>query len=540
MTLHQQGRLSDAAHIYHKVLRQEPDNATALYLLGVVALQTRRLERAADLIGKSLALNPESAEGHCNYAITLEMLGRSEAALASYDKAIALWPDYADAYNNRGNTLQVLGRFAEAIASYDKAIEINPNYAEGYNNRGNALQGPQRLEEALASYDKAIELKPDYADAYNNRGNALRDLGRLEDAVGSYDQAITLRPEYAEAYGNRGNALQALRRFDEALASYDKAIALDPNHAEAHYNKGLCLLQLGDLARGLRLYEWRKRRRRPIGARAYPQPVWTGEQDIAGRTLFLYWEQGLGDTIQFCRYAKLAAARGARVVMEVQQRLVGLLRQLDPAIEVVGPDQAPAAFDLHASLMSLPLAFGTTLETIPAEVSYLRTDETVRALWLGRLPPAPKPRIGVVWSGSSGHGDDRNRSIEPAMFLPLLDGRAEWIALQREFRAGDLEVFERAGGMASFGEEQRDFGDAAALVERMDLVITVDTSVAHLAGAMGKPVWNLLAYNPDWRWLLDRDDSPWYPSMRLFRQQRAGEWSDVISRVGAALHNAIG
>ena len=396
----------------------------------------------------------------------------------------------------------------------------------------------KRPAEALASYDKAITLKPDYVEAYNNRGVALMDLKRPVEALASYDKAIALKPDFAEAHNNRGAALKDLKRPGEALASYEKAIALKPDFAEAHWNQSLCLLLMGHFEQGLRQYEWRKKLK-PIGVRSYPKPVWLGGENIAGKTLFIYWEQGFGDTIQFCRYAKLVEERGAKVIMSVQQPLCGLLKQISPTIQILKPNEEPTDFDYHCPLLSLPLALGTTLETIPAEQHYLKSDEELRSVWSARLPPKTKPRIGVVWSGSQTHKRDHYRSMELQQFLTILSPDAEWICLQKEIREKDFAILRQFGRIAFFGDDLRDFSDTAALLDLMDLVITIDSSVAHLAGAMGKPVWILLPYNPDWRWLLDRNDSPWYPSARLFRQQQIGNWATVIDQVKNELRSAI-
>ena len=573
MALHRQGKLADAERCYGEVLQRQPNHFDALHLLGVIARQTRRTERGVELIkraiglnpkvaaahsnlgnalmdlkrpaealasyDKAIALKPDFAEAHYNRGNALRDLKRPAEALASYDKAIALKPDYAEAHNNRGNALMDLKRPAEALASYDKAIALKPDYAEAHNNRGNALKDLKRPAEALASYDKAIALKPDYAEAHYNRGNALMDLKRPAEALASYDKAIALKPDFAEAHNNRGNALRDLKRPAEALASYDRAIALKPDYAEAHWNQSLCLLLMGHFEQGLRQYEWRKKLNEPIAVRSYPQPVWLGEENIAGKTLFIYWEQGLGDTIQFCRYAKLVEARGAKVIMSVQQPLCGLLKQISPTIQILKPNEDPTDFDYHCPLLSLPLALGTTLETIPAEQQYLKSDEELRSVWSARLPPKTKPRIGVVWSGSAAHKNDHYRSMELQQFLTIFSPDADWICLQKEIREKDLAILRQFGRIAFFGDDLRDFSDTAALLDLMDLVITIDTSVAHLAGAMGKPVWILLPYNPDWRWLLDRNDSPWYPSARLFRQQQIGNWATVIDQVKNELRSAI-
>jgi tetratricopeptide (TPR) repeat protein len=573
MVLHRQGRLADAERCYGEVLQRQPNHFDALHLLGVIARQTRRTGRGVELIKKAIGLNPNVAAAHSNLGNALMELKRPVEALASYDKAIALKPDVAEAHNNRGNALMDLKRPAEALASYDKAIALKPDYAWAHNNRGNALKNLKRLAEALASYDWAIALKPEIAEAHYNRGNALRDLKRPAEALASYDKAIVLKPEYAAAHNNRGNALKDLQRpaealasYDnaialkpdvaethnnrgnalknlrgpaEALASYDKAIALKPDYADAHWNQSLCLLLMGHLEQGLRQYEWRKKKLNPTVVRSYPKPVWLGEENIAGKTLFIYWEQGLGDTIQFCRYAKLVEARGAKVIMSVQQPLYGLLKQISPTILILKPNEEPMDFDYHCPLLSLPLALGTTLETIPAEQQYLKSDEERRSVWSARLPPKTKPRIGVVWSGSTTNKRDPYRSMELQQFITIFNPNADWICLQKEIREKDFAILRQSGRIAFFGDDLRDFGDTAALLDLVDLVITIDTSIAHLAGAVGKPVWILLPYDPDWRWLLDRNDSPWYPSARLFRQQQIGNWATVTDQVKNELRSAI-
>jgi Glycosyltransferase family 9 (heptosyltransferase) len=296
---------------------------------------------------------------------------------------------------------------------------------------------------------------------------------------------------------------------------------------------------MGHFEQGLRQYEWRKKLNEPMGVRSYPQPVWLGEENVAGKTLFVYREQGLGDTIQFCRYAKLVEARGAKVIMSVQQPLCGLLKQISPTIRVLKPNEEPTEFDYHCPLLSLPLALGTRLETIPREQQYLKSDEELRSIWSARLLPKTKPRIGVVWSGSATNKRDYYRSIELQQFLAIFSLDAEWICLQKEISEKDFARLRQLGRIAFFGDDLRDFSDTAALLDLMDLVITIDSSVAHLAGAMGKPVWILLPYNPDWRWLLDRNDSPWYPSARLFRQQQNGNWATVIDQVKNQLRSVI-
>ncbi len=488
---------------------------------------------------QAIAQKTRSAETYNSRGIEQADLTRFEDALASFDKAIALKPDYAQAYNNRGIVLQDLERLDDALGSFDRAIALKPDNAWAHNNRGVVLQALRRPDEALANYDKAITCKPDYAEAYYNRGIVLQDLQRFDEALIGFDKAIALKPDYAEAYNNRGLVLQDLRRLGDALASYDQAVALKPNYAEAYSNQSYCLLQTGRFERGWRLHEWRKKTAIPVGNRLLPKPLWLGNEDISNRTLFVHCEQGLGDTIQFCRYGKLLTARGIRVAMSVQEPLYQLLNQMNPNIQIIRHDDVPDAYDYHCPLMSLPLALGTTLATIPSEQRYIFADEPLRKAWAARLPPRTKPRVGIVWSGSRNHKNDHNRSIDLSALGALFSADAHWISLQKELGDGDSALLRDFHNVIACGDEFRDFSDTAAVIDLLDLVITVDTSVAHLAGAMGKPVWILLPYNADWRWLLDRNDSPWYPTVRLFRQNNTRSWGNVIARVQAALKDFI-
>jgi hypothetical protein len=487
------------------------------------------------------AQNPAATALQASFeqAWALHRQGRLAEAERICREVLRQQPNHVGALHLLGLIAFDTGHMERAVDLFGRAIALKPDFAEAYSDRGMALRKLKRFEDALASYDRAIALKPDFAMAHNNRANTLLDLKRPAEALASCDKAIALNRDLVIAYFNRGNALQDLRRPEDALTSYDKAIALKPDFVEAYWNKSLCLLALGRFELGWRLYEWRKRRDEPVATRSFPQPLWLGEQDIANKTLFIWWEQGFGDTIEFCRYGKLAEARGAKVIMSVQRPLRELLKQISPTIEFIGEDEVPTDFDYHCPLLSLPLAFGTTLATIPVRQRYLTADTDLRAAWAARLPPKTKPRIGLVWSGKAEHKNDRNRSIELRQLLPILGSDADWICLQNEIRDKDLAVLRQLGRIAYFGEELRDFSDTAALLDLMDLVISVDTSVAHLAGAMGKPVWVLLPYKPDWRWPPDRDDSPWYPSARQFRQQQLGDWSGIIDLVGKELRSVI-
>jgi tetratricopeptide (TPR) repeat protein len=573
IALHQQGKLADAERIIREVLRQQPNHSGALHLLGVIALQTRHAERAVELIGKAIGVNANVAAAHYNLGKALLDLKRPEEALASCDKAIALEPELAMAHNNRGMVLVDLKRPEEALASYDRAINIRPNFTQAHYNRGNVLQALNRYDEALASYDRAVALRPNFAGALSNRGNALLQLKRHAEALVSYDRALDLRPDFAEAWSNRGAALYEMRQYDEALASYDRALALLPDFSGAHSNRGLALHQrrrfddalasfklaytvspnnaeahfgeaqtrllLGDFDRGWEKYEWRSQGQQLRNEqRSFTQPLWREGDAIAGKTILLYAEQGFGDTMQFCRYVPLVAERGARVILEVQEPLRELMTGLAGPTQVLAMGSPLPDFDVQCPLLSLPLVFRTQLETIPSAVPYLRASSQAVIDWETRLGSKRRPRIGLAWSGRPTHKDDLNRSIGLGALLPLLDIDATFVSLHNYVRAADAMVLKERSDLLHFGDALRDFSDTAALISNLDLVISVDTSVVHLAGALAKPVWVLLPFTSDWRWLLDRDDSPWYPTARLFRQDDTHAWDDVIARVHAALRDS--
>jgi len=502
----------------------------------IAAYQAGKLADAEQLCRQIIAARPDHFDATHVLAVVQAAQGRKELALASYDSALVLRPGHADVLNNRGTTLVALNRIDEALASYDRALAARPDFAEAFSNRGSALEKAARIEEALASYDRALVLRPDFVDALYNRGNVLKALNRHDEALASYDRALVLRPGYADAHNNRGQVLKELTRYDEALASYDAALAVQPGHIMAHCNAAALRLLTGDFSRGWQDYEWRWKKQSVLSAnRNFTQPLWLGREAIAGKTILLHSEQGLGDTIQFCRYVPLVAARGARVIFEVQKSLHALLSGLEGAAQVIAKGSPLPAFDLHCPLLSLPLAFDTRPETIPSENAYLRAPAQQSRVWQTRLAEKAQPRVGLVWSGNPGHERDRERSIALRALLPLLDAKATFVSLQKEMRAEDAVVLEERGDILPVGEELGDFSDTAALLSQLDLVISVDTSVAHLAGALGKPVWILLTRFPDFRWLLDRDDSPWYPSARLYRQDVTCSWHGVIARVRAAL-----
>jgi Tfp pilus assembly protein PilF len=500
-------------------------------------------KRNEPLIGATMASRAPTPRELFDLGLRFNALKQHQKALESFDLAIQLQPDFFEAHGNRGAMLAALGRHHDAIESYRNALNIKPDFADAHCNLGSALTHLQRYDEALTSLDRALALRPEYPDALYNRGNALKPLKRYEEALESYDRAIALQPNHADAHNNRGQVLRELERYDEALASYDRALALRSQHVMAHCNAAALRLLTGDFERGWLHYEWRWQKKSVIPLkRNFSQPAWHGEDPIAGKTILVHSEQGLGDTIQFCRYVPLVAARGARVIFEVQKTLQTLMTSLGGGAQIVPKGTPLPAFDLHCPLVSLPLAFGTRLETIPSTTGYLSAPAQRMTMWQSRLQGQRRPRIGLVWSGNPGHERNRERSVDLREFLPLLDAwgtEATFVSLQKDVCAENAVLLKGRTDIFDYGNALEDFSDTAALISQLDLVISVDTSVAHLAGALGKPVWILLTYFPDWRWLLGRDDSPWHPTARLFRQDESRTWDGVIARVHQALRHAI-
>jgi tetratricopeptide (TPR) repeat protein len=537
----QSGRAEEAAELFANAVRANPNVPDVHYNRGVALGELNRHAEALDSYDRTIALKADHVDAHYNRGVTLRELGRPDDALPSFERAIALNPRYAEAHNNRGIALAQLQRYEEALRAYEQAIALEANYAEAHNNRGVALMQLGRATEALAAFDRAIALRTHYAQAWNNRGLALEDLERPGDAIASYERAIDLQPSYPEALYNRGNALRSAYRHRDAVASYERALALEPGYAAAHWNLADCLLLLGDFARGWQEYEWRWKLDRPGAEQRLAQPLWLGESSLEGRTILLHSELGFGDTLLFCRYAKGVAALGAEVVLQVQPPLVPLLAQLDGVTQAVAQGSPPPPFDCHCPLMSLPLAFKTDLPTIPAEIPYLRSDPERVERWRQRLgEKANRPRIGLVWSGSRLLRNDR-RSMPLAELLRLTGDWAEWLSLQTDVRESDIALLSSRSDLRDLGTALTDFAETAAAIELIDVLVTVDTSIAHVAGGMGKPVWIMLPRSAhDWRWMLDREDSPWYPTARLFRQAADGDWGSVVARVRAELIRVFG
>ncbi|MDR3440075.1 MAG: tetratricopeptide repeat-containing glycosyltransferase family protein [Telmatospirillum sp.] len=525
------GWLSDAIASYRKAISVYPYIPEAYDNLGNALRERGRLDDAVACYKRAISLKPGHPGTYNNLGSALFDVGQPEAAIACYRKAIGLKRD-SPAYGNLANALRKQGDLNEAIACFRNAISLQPDQSEAYHNLGNVLQDQERLGEAVSHYRWAIVIKPGDPEAYNGLGTALREMERLDEAVACFQTALDLRPDYCPAYNNLGNTLQDQGRMDDAVACYRRALALEPDHPGAHCNLAMALLGQGDLAAGWEAYERRWQTPDGINARRdFGRPQWRGEA-AEGKTLLIHAEQGFGDSLQFCRYASLAAARGLRVVMEVQKPLLRLLRGL-PGVEQVVPYGEPLpAFDLHCPMLSMPLALGTTLATIPSATSYLRADDDLIATWRARLSALPDHgrRIGLAWAGRR-QAVDRRRSLAPEKLAPLFDlPNMQFFSLQK-----DGSPVSKDSPVTDFMSEMEDFADTAALIANLDLVISVDTAVVHLAAALGKPVWMADRFSPCWRWLRHREDSPWYPSLRLFRQSKPRDWHAVIERIKAEL-----
>lgn len=528
----QSGNHETGLGLLQKSIAVDSNQPYAFYNIGNELLKLQRYEEALDFCRRAIALKPDFAEAYNNLGVASEHLGFDNEALVNYDKAIAVKPNYAEALNNRGVILHRLNRLEDALLCYERAIELKPDYAKAHNNLGNLLKDLQQPEQALACYAQAIRLAPDFAEAYFNRGVTLATLEKFDEAIDSYQQAITLRADYADAYCNRGFVYQQLNEFQQALQNYNRALELDQDFDLAKWNKAFLLLLLGEYDEGWKLYESRWDNQQKNFIRNFQQPLWLGEESIAGKTLLIHAEQGLGDVIQFCRYATMAEKLGATVILEVPASLMSLMKSLKGNFTIVEKYKNLPHFDLHCPLMSLPLAFHTTLPTIPADVPYLGVDESKKEVWKQRLGDKKVKRVGLAWSGSAAN---KKRSIPVHQLRAILQLPLEFHALQKDIEEQDVLALGELGRIHLHQRALVDFSDTAALISEIDLVISIDTAAAHLAGALAKKVWILLPFSPDFRWLTVRKDSPWYPDALLFRQKELDDWNSVISDVAAKL-----
>ena len=567
------GEFEAALLSYDRAIKVKPDYSAAYCNRAVLLGLMHRLPEALQSYDRAIAIDPNDVLARCNRGILLSGLGRKDEALASFNAAIAAQANYFPAlfgrgallqeskqwhaaletydlaiacnaddaltFYNRGNVLKALQRLQAALASYKQAISVSSGFFEAYEACADVLQGLARLPEALANIDQAIRINPTHASTFNNRGVILQRLGRFDEALESLNRSITLNANYADPYVNRGAVMQELGLLSDAIADYKQSIAIDEDFAEGHCNLALAYLKSGEFVDGWRKYEWRWRAKSNPAfkdKRDFEEPLWLGSPQIAGKTILLYGEQGLGDSLQFCRYVEMVAKLGPNIILEVPESLVSLCLSLSGVAQIVAQGRSLPAFDIQCPLMSLPLAFGTTLSTIPSTIPYLRPELSKVAEWSDRLGTKLKPRIGLAWTGNKSSVAHRMRHFELASLISYLPNDFQYVCLQTDVDEAGLTTLAENPQILHFGDALKGFSNTAAVCECMDLIISVDTSIAHLSGALGKRTWLLLAFNSDWRWMIGREDTPWYPTMRLYRQKSRGGWAEVFSRVARELN----
>jgi tetratricopeptide (TPR) repeat protein len=541
----QLGRLHEALTSFTKAIALKPDDAETFQLRAIALHQLGRFEDSLADYDRAVELKPAFAGAYNNRGIALHHLGRLERALASIDHALALSPDYAAAHKNRGDVLRSLDRFAEALSSYDRAIVLNAEAPDAFYGRGLVLQDLGRPLDAIASYDQAIARDPKFAPALNNRGNVLKDLGRPEDALSSYDAAVGAAAGLEEAWYNRGIVLLELKRPHDALASYDRAIAIRPDYPEALVARGLCKLAMGLFDTGWRDFEhrWQVKSHPPLRAPT-DAPLWTGE-DPAGRSILVCSERGLGDVIQFSRYIPLLSQRGARVTFLVPASLRRLLDSLPATVRVTSEVAASDRFDFHCALLSLPHRLGTAERDLPLAIPYLAVDAERAAQWREQIG-GHGFKIGICWQGAAWQGGApiTGRAIPLPAFhtLSRIDS-VRLISLQKEQGIEQLAQLPPGMTVETLGDDfdagPDAFADTAAVMQHLDLIVTCDTSIAHVAGGLGRPTWIALQNVPEWRWMLEGETSPWYPTVRLFRQRTRGDWAGVFNEMASELRTLV-
>ena len=506
----------------------------------VKAFQDNNLELAKSFLHEALKANHLDAEAIFDLGIVYAEANRFSEALLIFHCLKSYKDKDPRIPFNIGLIYSLQGEHKLSLDAYDLALKLQPNNAEALINKAAIYNEIKEFSLALVALDYAIQLNENYYEAYLNKGNSLRALKRYDDAIAHYDKALNLKPDCHEAWVNKGVTLHELKRYDDAIAHYDRALNLKPDYHEAFWNKSLSLLVQGNFKDGLPLYESRWIANRTIGVSSnhfLDRPLWVGGEPLQGKTILLYGEQGFGDFIQFCRYVKLVADLGAKVILETPEPLKKLMATLDGVSQLVTKGEKNIACDYRCPLLSLPLAFKTDLSSIPRANKYIAFDNASTKIleWEQRLGVGTGPRIGLAWRGNPGHQNDASRSLTLEQLLSHLPKKYEYISLQKEVREEDRLILESSPDISSFESSLSDFSDTAALIECMDLVITIDTSVAHLSGALGKKTWVLLPHSPDWRWLLDRSDSPWYSSMKLYRQSISQDWREVLNNVESDL-----
>ncbi|MDN3278875.1 tetratricopeptide repeat protein [Frankia sp. RB7] len=566
----QSGRIDEAERCCQQALTLDEQHPDALHLLGVLCFHAQQPDAAVEWIGRAVQHAPK-AEYLLTLATMLERQGRLEDAQQRYSQALSLKPDDAVLQNHLGNLLWQLGQNDEAVRHYQQALKLNPQYWEPaqncgmlllelgrhleaikcfdvagklnpsaalYQMRAVCLSAVNRFEDAETDYEKSIALDPGLAETHNNLGLLHWRFGRLEQAFACFDRALALRPDFHAVLNNKAVVLLHLQLLDEAFATLQRSLAAAPNDAQTLFYLATLQLLTGDFERGWLAREARWRLP-SVGLvdRGFSQPLWRGDQPLEGKTILLHSDEGLGDAIQFARYVPMVAALGARVILEVEPPIQQCLGGIAGVAECVGRSSTPA-FDLHCPLGTLPLAFGTRLDTIPLPQGYIPAPPAPRVkAWDNRLGSRNRFRVGLVWAGNPDHKNDHNRSMALSTLAPLLDCDAQFVSLQKGVRDQDRAFLAERQEIVDLTPHLTDFSETAALMSCLDLVISVDTSVAHLAGALGAPVWTMVPFNPDWRWLLNRDDSPWYQSMKLFRQSERGDWASVVDDVRRELES---
>ena len=529
------GRLDEAQKHYEQAVRLDRGYADAHNNLGALHEKRERWREAAASYRAALAARADFPEAHNNLGQLLRRSGALDDAARHLTEALRLRPDYGDAHRGYGMVLARQNKHEEAIASFRRAIELEPRDAEAHNQLGSRLKHLGRLADAEASFRAAIAIRPDFPEAHNNLGNTFFRSGRLDEAEACYRKALELRPNYADGYGNLGIVFMGKCRHEEAVEHFRRALELRPVYNEAVSNLSQALLTLGRFEEGWQRYEARWKLA-VLPPRPFRQPWWRGES-IVGQTILLHAEQGLGDTIQFLRYVPIVRALGADVVLELQPELLRLAAPLvRPGIRIVPRGNALPHFDVHCPLLSIPGVLACDMATIPPPGGELAAPPELAGSWKARLGEGGELRVGLVWAGNPQHGNDHHRSFRPLAFGPLLEvPGVRFYSMQKNRREGDDADLARLGRVEDIAPQLGDFADTAAALSALDLLVAADTSIVHLAGALGRPVWTMVPFSPDWRWLLGREDTPWYPSMRLFRQPAQRDWRSVMARVAAEL-----
>jgi len=534
-SLQEAGRFEEAALGFEKLQKLYPKFPPILNSLGIVYLQLGKTKEGCKLLEKSLEIDSKQPIAFLNLGVALRSTNKRPEALNVFERAIKLFPSSFEILNNLGITLHGLAKYHEAINIYQRAIKIKPEVPDAFNNLGISQLALRQFEDAISTFKEALKLKPNNPEILNNLGFSLYKLNKFQESIDCFTQAISMNKLYADAYSNRGLSYQAIQKIKEALSDYDECIKLEPNHANNYWNKSLLKLLIGEFDEGWVLYEWRWKSFAKNAVRYFSKPLWLGQTSLKNKTIFIYPEQGYGDYIQFIRYIPLLKNLGAEIILEVRPALVDLISSTYPELKIVESGNKPQQFDYQCPVMSLPLALKNYFSGIPNSTPYLSVRPEKIGEWADNLGRKTITRIGLVWSGSSEHQNDHNRSLRLEELSPLLALPFEFHSLQKEYKNNDLENIKKFS-IKPHADRLNDFADTAALIESLDLIITVDTSVAHLAGSLNKKVWIMLPSNPDWRWMLNTSDSPWYPSARLFRQNKNGDWTNVVKQIADELH----